>query len=64
MRAIHFSRKNNQDISFLKGSAGLTRKVRDEVIEDRVVQTNARKRDDKDIKTEFTSQTVDNTGLS
>jgi len=43
--------------------AGLTRKLGDEVVECRVIQTDPRKRDDIDIEAEFTSQTVNNTGL-
>ena len=40
-----------------------TRKFRDELVESRIIQTDARKRDDIDVKAEFTSQTVNNTGL-
>jgi hypothetical protein len=35
--------------------AGLTRKLRDELVERRIIQTDPRKRDNIDIKAEFTS---------
>ena len=43
--------------------SGLTWKLRDELAEPRVIQTDTGKRDDVDVKAKFTSQTVNNTGL-
>ena len=43
--------------------SGLTRKLRDELAEPRIIQTDAGKRDDVDVKAKFTSQTVNNAVL-